>query len=87
MTINERIKNIRKRKVIKGLIIAANSLFFTIIGAILLFVVVSNIDLHTGYRFPVFGYRTSVIVSESMAYVNPKNEYITEDMHQIKRTI
>ncbi len=65
---------------------------FSILGEILLWVlaifcisvsIVNVIDTHTNYSCSYFGYRTSVIVSESMAYRNRENTYLDDSMHQI----
>lgn len=65
---------------------------FSIFGEILLWVlaifcisvsIVNVIDTHTNYSCSYFGYRASVIVSESMAYRNIENTYLDDSMRQI----
>lgn len=63
-----------------------NIAFFTVLSLMLAVVVITFIDIRSGYRYPIFGLRTSVITSPSMATVNPANEsYITSDMKQIQK--
>ncbi len=69
--------------------------FFSVIGEILLWVLAiffvstsatNIIDSHTNYGCSYFGYRVSVIVSESMQYRNPENSYLTDnDLGQIAK--
>ena len=81
----ERKKARRNRRIIRTLKRIGNIAFFSIAGLLVLYFVISTIDINTGYNFSPFGLRTSVIVSESMAYRNPDNTYLTEDMHQIQK--
>lgn len=75
--------NTKTKKVLK---IVFNVIFWCLIGWIALWLVFNGIDKHTGYKLPFFGYRTSVIVSNSMGSVDPSNQsYITDDMKQIKK--
>ncbi len=64
------------------------------IGEILLWVLalfcvsialVNIIDTHSGYSLSYIGYRTSVIMSESMAHANPDNTYLNESMNRINK--
>ena len=65
--------------------IIGNTIFFTIIGIMVTLFVWNFIDIKSGYKYPIFGTRTSVIVSPSMSQVNDANkDYITEDMKQIQ---
>ncbi len=60
--------------------------FFTLLSLMLAVVIVTFVDIKSGYKYPLFGLRTSVITSPSMATVNPANEsYITNDMKQIQK--
>lgn len=81
----ERKKARRNRRIIRTLKHIGNIAFFSIAGLLILYFVISTIDINTGYSFSPFGLRTSVIVSESMAYRNPENTYLTKDMHQIQK--
>ena len=72
-------KNNKKAKII------GNSIFFAIIGLMVTFFVWNFIDIKSGYKYPVFGLRTSVIVSPSMSTISPDNDYITSDMKQIQK--
>ena len=65
--------------------VIGNSIFFSIITIMVVFFVWNYIDIKSGYRYPIFGLRKSVIVSPSMATVNDANTYITPEMKQIKR--
>ena len=47
--------------------------------------VVSIIDTHTGYSLPYLGYRSSVVVSESMQYAHPENTYLDDNMSRINK--
>ena len=74
-----------EKKVSKKAKIIGNSIFFTIITIMVTFFVWNFIDIKSGYQYPIFGTRTSVIVSPSMSQVNDANvSYITEDMKQIQ---
>ena len=75
----EKKKNNKKAKII------GNSIFFTIIGLMVTFFVWNFIDIKSGYKYPAFGLRTSVIVSPSMSTISPGNDYITSDMKQIQK--
>ena len=81
----ERKKARRNKRIIRTLKRIGNIAFFSIAGLLVLYFVISTIDINTGYNFSPFGLRNSVIVSESMAYRNPDNTYLTEDMHQIQK--
>ena len=70
----------------KTLKIIANAVYFTVIGVMVTFFVWNFVDIKSGYKYPIFGTRTSVIVSPSMSVVNEANkDYITEDMKQIQK--
>ena len=77
----EKTKN-RTKKVLK---ITGNVLFWTAISFLLLVFLSNTIDRYTGYRFPLFGLRQSVIVSESMARADESNTYLTDDMKRIRK--
>lgn len=60
--------------------------FFSLLALMLAVVITTFIDIRSGYKYPIFGLRTSVITSQSMATVDPENEsYITSDMKQIQK--
>ena len=65
--------------------IIGNTIFFSIITIMVTFFVWNFIDIKSGYKYPIFGLRKSVIVSPSMATVNEANDYITPEMKQIKQ--
>ena len=69
----------------KTLRIVGDSVFFIIIATMVTFFTWNFIDIKSGYKYPIFGARTSIIVSPSMATVNEANDYITSDMKQIQK--
>ena len=75
----------KKKSVTKKVFtILGNVLFWGFIVLITSWAVVNGIDKHNGYNSPFFGYRSSVIVSSSMATVNDANtSYITNKMSRI----
>ena len=73
------------KKKIKPIHIIVDVIFFGVIGFMVLCFVWNFIDIRSGYKYPLFGQRTTVIVSQSMASVNDANDYITEDMKQIQK--
>ena len=74
-----------EKKVSKKEKIIGNVVFFTLISIMVTFFVWNFIDIQSSYKYPIFGTRTSVIVSPSMATVNDANkDYITSDMKQIQ---
>lgn len=75
----------KEKKPNKKLKIIGNSIFFTLIAVIVTFSVWNFIDIRSGYKYPIFGMRTSVIVSPSMAVKNDTNTYLTDDMKQIQK--
>ena len=75
----------KEKKPSKKLKIIGNSIFFALIGIIVAFSVWNFVDIKSGYKYPIFGMRTSVIVSPSMAGRNDANTYLTEDMKQIQK--
>lgn len=75
----------KEKKKTKASKIILNTVFFTIIGLMVAFYTWNFIDIRSGYKYPIFGLRTSVIVSPSMAGVHDDNTYITEDMKQIQQ--
>lgn len=81
----ERKNSRRKIRIIRTIKLFGNILFFGIVGLLILYFGINTIDINTGYNFPFLGLRSSVIVSESMAYRNPDNTYLTDDMHQIQK--
>ena len=78
----EKKKETKSHKVWK---IIFNCVFFSIVGFIALYALINAIDRMTGYKVPFFGYRSSVIVSESMATANSANTYLTPKMKRIKK--
>lgn len=75
----------REKKKLKPIHIVVDVLFFGVIGFMVLCFVWNFVDIRSGYQHPLFGQRTTVIVSESMASVNSANEYVTSDMKQIQK--
>ena len=75
----------KKKKLFKVLKIVGNVFFWCFVGSLVVFALVNGIDQHSGYKAPFFGYRKSVITSDSMSEVNEVNTYITEDMTQIQK--
>ena len=75
----------QEKKPSKKVKIIGNSIFFTLITIIVVFSVWNFIDIRSGYKYPIFGMRTSVIVSPSMAGRNDANTYLTDDMKQIQK--
>ena len=74
-----------EKKPSKKLKIIGNAVFFTLISIIVAFSVWNFVDIRSGYKYPIFGMRTSVIVSPSMAGRNDANTYLTDDMKQIQK--
>lgn len=81
----EKKENVEQKKPSKKLKIIGNVIFFTLITVIVTFSVWNFVDIRSGYKYPVFGMRTSVIVSPSMAGRNDANTYLTDDMKQIQK--
>lgn len=77
--------NNKEKKKIKPIHIIVDVIFFGVIGFMVLCFVWNFIDIRSGYQYPLFGQRTTVIVSESMATVNDANDYVTSDMKQIQK--
>ena len=77
--------NMKEKKKLKPIHIVLDVLFFGVIGFMVLCFVWNFVDIRSGYQHPLFGQRTTVIVSESMASVNSANEYVTSDMKQIQK--
>ena len=75
-------KDKKKKKPIRIILDVA---FFSIIGFMVLCFTWNFIDIKSGYKYPLFGLRTTVIVSPSMATINESNDYITSDMKQIQK--
>ena len=75
----------KEKKKLKPIHIIVDVLFFGIIGFMVLCFVWNFVDIKSGYKYPLFGHRSTVIVSESMATVNEANDYITSDMKQIQK--
>ena len=75
----------KEKKKLKPIHIVVDVLFFGVIGFMVLCFVWNFIDIRSGYQYPLFGQRTTVIVSESMASVNSANDYVTSDMKQIQK--
>ena len=79
------LTNMKEKKKLKPIHIVVDVLFFGVIGFMVLCFVWNFVDIRSGYQYPLFGQRTTVIVSESMATVNSANEYVTSDMKQIQK--
>lgn len=75
----------KEKKKLKPIHIVVDVLFFGVIGFMVLCFVWNFVDIRSGYQYPLFGQRTTVIVSESMASVNSANDYVTSDMKQIQK--
>ena len=75
----------KKKEKLKPIHIVVDVLFFGVIGFMVLCFVWNFVDIRSGYQYPLFGQRTTVIVSESMASVNSANDYVTSDMKQIQK--
>lgn len=75
----------KKKKLFKVLKIVGNVFFWCFVASLMVFALVNGIDQHSGYKAPFFGYRKSVITSDSMSEVNTANTYITEEMEQIQK--
>lgn len=59
--------------------------FFALVGFLVTYFVFNFIDIRSGYKYPFFGVRQSVVASASMSEINDANkDYITEDMFQIQ---
>lgn len=80
------LDNMKEKKKLKPIHIIIDVLFFGVIGFMIMCFTWNFIDIKSGYKYPLFGQRTTVIVSPSMASVNDANkDYITEDMKQIQK--
>lgn len=77
--------NMKEKEKLKPIHIVVDVLFFGVIGFMMLCFVWNFVDIRLGYQYPLFGQRTTVIVSESMASVNSANDYVTSDMKQIQK--
>lgn len=75
----------KEKEKLKPIHIVVDVLFFGVIGFMMLCFVWNFVDIRSGYQYPLFGQRTTVIVSESMASVNSANDYVTSDMKQIQK--
>ena len=75
----------KEKKKLKPIHIVIDVLFFGLIGFMVLCFTWNFIDIQSGYKYPLFGQRTTVIVSPSMAKINEANDYITSDMKQIQK--
>ena len=73
---------VRKKKHVGRIIF---NIFYWIVFALIGVVVINRIvDQNNQYRYPLFGYRLTVIISPSMASVDPANEpYITNEMQRV----
>ena len=78
------MKNKQKRKN-KFISILGEAILWVLALFCISFAVINTIDAHTNYSCSYFGTRTSVVVSESMAYENPENEYLDGTMSRIKK--
>ena len=81
----EKKETIEQKKPSKKIRIIGNSIFFALITIIVVFSVWNFVDIRSGYQYPVFGMRTSVIVSPSMSVKSESNTYLTDDMKQIQK--
>ncbi len=80
------LDNMKEKKKLKPIHIIIDVLFFGVIGFMVMCFTWNFIDIRSGYKYPLFGQRATVIVSPSMASVNDANkDYITEDMKQIQK--
>ena len=75
-------KHAKAKKVAR---IIGDVVFWMLAGFVGIYFLFNGIDQHTNYSLPFFGMRQSVIVSESMAYANDANTYLTDDMHRIDK--
>ena len=60
-------------------------MFFTTVGILSVIGLSNVIDRISGYNFPLFGFRNSVIVSDSMSYSNAENTYLDTETYNIGR--
>ena len=65
--------------------IILNAAFFSVMAFLVMIFVWNFVDIQSGYKYPIFGTRTSVITTQSMATVNAANTYITPEMKQIQK--
>lgn len=72
----------KKNKPIK---LVLNILFWTVIGFFGVLFLLTGIDKVSGYKVPIFGYRQSVVVSESMQHAYPENDYLDDTMSRINK--
>lgn len=72
----------KKNKVLK---IILESFFWVVVVVVALYSIINGIDQHTNYSLPFFGFRQSVILSDSMSQANPLNTYLTDDMERINK--
>lgn len=75
----------KEKKKIKPVRIIIDVVFFGVVGFMVLCFTWNFIDIKSGYKYPLFGHRSTVIVSPSMATANAANDYITGDMKQIQK--
>ena len=78
----EENKSNKKNKTIK---LVLNILFWTVIGFFGVLFLLTGIDKISGYKVPIFGYRQSVVVSESMQHAYPGNDYLDDTMTRINK--
>jgi signal peptidase len=76
------IKRKSKNKVLK---IILETIFWVVVGIVSIYSIMNGIDQHTNYSLPFFGYRQSVILSDSMSQANPTNTYLNDDMNRINK--
>ena len=75
----------KKKRKVKLWRVIFNIIFWLIIGVIGFVAIEQAVDQANQYRYPLFGYRFTVIVTPSMSFVNHANEdYITPEMKQIQ---
>ena len=84
MNIGEQ-SNMKEKKKLKPIHIIVDVIFIGVSGFMVLCFVWNFVDIRSGYQYPLFGQRSTVIVSESMATVNSANDYVTSDMKQIQK--
>ena len=81
----ETIDQDKKKKTKKVLRIIGDVVFWTIVAVLISIFVCNGIDKITNYGCPIFGFRQSVVASESMSKAYPDNTYLTPDMKRIQK--
>ena len=79
----QEVKPKKKKKGRAGIIIF-NIYFWLFFGCVTTIIVFGVLDERNEYKYPLFGFRMSVVSNPSMETVNPVNEaYITADMKRV----